>query len=133
MNTPGRLPKPLMGEACNRCGYCCSTEPCQIAREFLGCRIGPCVALERIGDQASCGMVRNPLGYLFNASRPAAEATQTPGDPPDIPAATQLSEQIAAALGIGKGCDAQDDDASRDWNAHASDPMVSTPQNHSPT
>lgn len=41
-----RLPvKPTYGLPCNGCGWCCASEPCGIAREFIGADgEGPCPA-----------------------------------------------------------------------------------------
>lgn len=111
----GTLPaKPLKGEACNGCGYCCSVSPCALAEEFLNCTAGPCVALEYSEGRSLCGLARNPLGYLFKAAHPAEEVAVLDAAPA-IPAGQELSAQIAQALGIGKGCDADDDGESAAW------------------
>lgn len=110
-----RLAKPKMGEACNGCGYCCATEPCSLAAEYLHCSTGPCVALEVRDGRTVCGLVRNPLGYLWKAVHPDAD------DPvlepaPEIEEAHRLSVELAAALGLGKGCDADDDEHADAWS-----------------
>ena len=99
------LGKPKFGEPCNGCGYCCTEEPCGLAKEFLLCTKGPCVALEYENGQARCGMVRDPLGYLWRAVHPGAtESTESTGA---VAAVNKtLGTQIATALGIGRGCDA---------------------------
>jgi hypothetical protein len=107
------LTKPSFGQACNGCGYCCTREPCRLAQEFLHCSVGPCVALEAHDGRTVCGLVRNPLGYLFRAAHPEADVSILEG--PDTPAGYQLSTQFAAALGLGQGCDASDDEQSKDW------------------
>lgn len=114
MNQFNRLPKPTLGDACNGCGYCCTTEPCSLAQEFLRCTRGPCVALEAADGKAVCGLVRNPLGYLYQAARPG-EASFALAPAPAVHAGHQLAVEIAAALGIGKGCDADDDEVSAAW------------------
>lgn len=112
-----RLPKPRFLERCNRCGYCCSVQPCALAIEHLKCQVGPCVALETYpSGGTACGLVRNPLAYLFNVAHPNANIR--PPDPAiDTPDAHQLSVSFAAALGLGAGCDAADDEVSARWNA----------------
>lgn len=107
------LPKPDFGSPCNGCGYCCATEPCMLAQDFLKCTSGPCVALEVKDGRTLCGLVRNPLGYLFKAAHPDADVPLD--DAPDSEAAHQLSVQLATSLGLGKGCDADDDQESRAW------------------
>lgn len=103
--------KPKRGEPCNGCSYCCSTEPCSLAKEFLNCQAGPCVALEYEVGRTRCGLVRNPLGYLFAAKNPGAEINVL--DPaPAIEEGYRLSTQIAQALGLGMGCDADDPEES---------------------
>jgi hypothetical protein len=65
--------------------------------------------------RAICGLVRNPLGYLFKAARPDFDVPVLEDSPP-TDAGRQLSAELAAALGIGKGCDADDDETSAQWN-----------------
>lgn len=114
INKQGKT-KPKEGESCNGCGYCCSIEPCLIAREFLSCESGPCVALEWQNGESSCGMTKNPLGYMFMASKQGIE-------PPNMNLGTaaaenlKIAEHIAEAVGIGRGCDSQDDHDSELWN-----------------
>lgn len=106
--------KPRFGEPCNGCGYCCTVQPCQLAEEFLNCKQGPCIALELRDGKTSCGLVRNPLGYLYRAAHPTSDAALLADVPPGE-ASQQLSADLAAALGIGKGCDSDDDETSRLW------------------
>lgn len=87
--TPG-IAKPLRGAPCTRCGYCCAMERCLISVWAFGEGPGPCPALEYDGPVAVCGVVR------------------------DVPAFIQ--PRIAAALGLGVGCDSPDDDESINWN-----------------
>ena len=108
------LPKPRFGEPCNGCGYCCSVQPCALAEEFLKCTTGPCVALERDGERTGCGLVRNPLGYLFKAAHPEVEVPVLDA-PHTSEVAAELSSEMARALGIGKGCDSDDDAESAAW------------------
>lgn len=73
-----------------------------------------------------CGLVRNPLGYLYKAAHP--NSTVSALDAPDSPeSARSLSAEIAAALGIDKGCDADDDAESEDWNHQLRVNAVSSP------
>lgn len=106
------LAKPQRGAACTSCGFCCAVEPCQLAQEFLRSTTGPCVALEIVDGHSSCGLVRNPLAYLFKAVHPAADVPLM-GDPPLQ--GNELSVRFAAALGLGMGCDADDDAQSALW------------------
>lgn len=108
------LPKPRFGAPCNGCGYCCAVQPCALAEEFLNCVTGPCVALERDGERTGCGLVRNPLGYLFKAARPnSVESVLDAALPSEV--ASELSAEMARALGIGLGCDSDDDADSAVW------------------
>lgn len=75
---------------------------------------GPCVALETRDGKSSCGLVRNPLGYLFKAAHPEAEVPVLDAAPL-LEDGLRLSRQIAEALGVGRGCDASDDDESAAW------------------
>lgn len=92
-------------------------EPCVIARDLLQCETGPCLALEARDGRTVCGLVRNPLAYLFKAQHPEIEVPCLE-DPPPSPEGNQISVQIAYALGLGKGCDADDDDCSAAWPFH---------------
>lgn len=91
-------------------------EPCALAQELLRCVHGPCVALEIAEGRAICGLVRNPLGYLYKATHPDEDVAVLEAAP-DVRAGYQLSVDLAAALGIGKGCDADDDEVSVAWPA----------------
>lgn len=120
-----RLPiKPTISQPCNGCGWCCASEPCGIAREFIGADgEGPCPALEWDGARFGCGMIVRPLVYLGQAmglegaiSLPrGAKALATPegfgrGSGASIvsEADAELGRWIAEALGAGRGCDADD-------------------------
>ena len=93
------LLKPAYGLPCNGCGYCCVEEPCAIALEHIPDhpREGACVALEREGDRFVSGMIRRPSPYM-----------QLPNDWTDV----HLGRIFAAALGAGRGCDADDPEPS---------------------
>ncbi|WP_155633130.1 hypothetical protein [Burkholderia stagnalis] len=119
MSKLGNHAKPKFGESCNGCGYCCTVGPCMLAQEFLHCMTGPCVALEVQDGRTVCGLVRNPLGYLFQAAHPA-ESVSVLEAPPSIDLGHRLSVEFAAALGLGEGCDADDDDESAAWSARNS-------------
>lgn len=108
------LKKPSFGQACNGCGYCCSEEPCRLAQEFLHCTKGPCIALEQVDGKYSCGLVRNPLGYLYKAANPASDFSPL-SEAPLSEEGHQLSIEIATALGLGQGCDSADDEESAQW------------------
>lgn len=107
--------KPALGSPCNGCGYCCTKEPCALAQEFLNCAAGPCVALEFADGKTICGLVRNPLGYLYKAARPDDQSVHVLDAATDIDAGRALSAEMALAVGIGKGCDADDDLESAVW------------------
>lgn len=108
------ITKSRFGEPCNGCGYCCTAEPCTLAKDFLNCVTGPCIALEVQGERTGRGLVRNPLGYLFKAVHPDADVPLLAA-PPLSEVTSQLSADMAAALGIGKGCDSDDDAESAAW------------------
>jgi len=109
-----RLTKPAFGKPCNRCGYCCTAEPCQLANEYLHCLKGPCVALEEREGRYGCGLVRNPLGYLYAAANPNSGISPL-DESPLSEEGHQLSVALASALGLGKGCDSADDEESAQW------------------
>jgi len=90
------LLKPRKGDACNGCGACCIAEPCALAREILGATKGRCPALETDAERSYCGIVRRPAHYMFGEDAPASESGQ-------------VSALFASALGLGAGCDADDD------------------------
>lgn len=102
------LQKPKFGDSCNGCGYCCTAQPCMLAQEFLHCSTGPSVPLESTAGRSICGLVRNPLGYLFIAAHPGTDVPVLEAAPPSA-AGLDLSDRFATALGIGKGCDADDE------------------------
>lgn len=72
------------------------------------------MALEQRDGKASCGLVRNPLGYLYKAAKPQ-DTSLNLDEAPNTPQAQALGAQIAEALGIGKGCDSEDDSDSAMW------------------
>ena len=115
---PQGLSKPAFRQPCNGCGYCCATQPCQLAQEYLQCTQAPCVALEMREGVGRCGLVRNPLGYLFKATHPQAQVPVLE-EAPDSEHGHWLSSQFAAVLGLGMGCDAQDDAQSTLWPGNA--------------
>ena len=90
------LEKPKTGQPCNRCGLCCTIEPCKLAREFLHCTIGPCVALEADkDDRKTCGLLTRPAWYMLGEVAPECETGR-------------LSVLLAYAIGVGRGCDSSD-------------------------
>ena len=60
------LVKPAFNAPCNGCGYCCATEPCKLAREYIPDQPeeGPCRAMEYEDGRFVCGMVRHPSRYM---------------------------------------------------------------------
>lgn len=72
------------------------------------------MALELGPDQARCGLVRNPLGYLYRAAHPEAKEMAI-GPAPEVEAGHELSVKLATALGLGKGCDSDDSPQSKAW------------------
>ena len=61
----------------------------------MGCTDGPCKALEDDDGRRVCGLVRRPAWYMFGEDRPPSETGR-------------ISVMFANALGIGRGCDADD-------------------------
>jgi hypothetical protein len=116
METPIRFTilKPAFNSPCNGCGYCCSVQPCRLAEEFLNCTTGPCVALEKREGRAVCGLMRNPLAYIFQAAHPEQDVPVL-DEAPDDEVTKKLSADIAEALGAGKGCDSDDDEDAFAW------------------
>jgi hypothetical protein len=91
------LEKPRRGMPCNGCGHCCTVQPCKLAVEFLSCTSGPCVALEHEEGRTYCGLVRRPAYYMFKEDVPTDQTAQ-------------VSVLFASALGLGAGCDSDDND-----------------------
>ena len=91
-------PKPPMGSPCNGCGACCLAETCAIGTDLLG-YASPCPALETDDGRYWCGLVRHPSKYLAShfpeADRRALDEF--------------LGGMIEQALGIGRGCDSDDE------------------------
>ena len=87
--------KPRFGQPCNGCGWCCTEEPCKLAQDALNCTSGPCIALEDEAGRKVCGLVKRPSWYMFGEDAPESETGW-------------LSVMFANALGIGRGCDADD-------------------------
>lgn len=74
-------PKPLYGDACNRCGLCCLVSPCAVANVLLNQYEGACQAIRRDGLGGwVCG---------FATEHPSAA----------------VREAAAVATGAGVGCD----------------------------
>jgi len=87
--TPKEWPiKPLLGEPCNGCGYCCANEICGVGKIAFPEAVAPCPALVYSADKTHsiCALV-------------------------DMERRSGVDPIISAALGIGKGCCA--DDAAR--------------------
>lgn len=86
------LEKPAYGSPCNSCGECCTWEPCPLGALVFKQRIGPCPALEEMGDKRVCGLIVAPQRYQPVRAR--------------IRGATVLSQAAATLIGSGVGCDA---------------------------
>lgn len=76
------LVKPLKGEPCNGCGWCCQSEVCAIGKDLHGSAVAPCPSLVYADGRTYCGVVR--------WSSPA------------------LAAYFSERLGIGKGCCSDD-------------------------
>lgn len=74
--------KPRFGSPCNGCGFCCAAEQCDISVQVFGAVGAPCPAMQFEAGRFYCGVLR------------------------EAPAIVQ--PLIAYALGIGRGCDADD-------------------------
>lgn len=55
--------KPKFGQTCNRCGWCCLSEPCDEATAITGQKRGACELLLKEGDVYSCPLAATPEGY----------------------------------------------------------------------
>lgn len=85
--------KPKLDQACNGCGWCCHEEICMAGKVFLELVDedkmiphfikGPCPLMEFEQDKVRCGLVQ-------------------------MESRMNIEPIIANALGIGKGCDADD-------------------------
>lgn len=72
------------------------------------------MALEWSENGSSCGMVTNPLGYMYMAKQPGSPLINMhEGSLRDRSLA--LGQHIAQRLGVGKGCDSSDDEESARW------------------
>lgn len=58
--------------------------------------------------------MRNPLAYLFLVAHPDTDRAIL-HDASVVADGADLSDQIAAALGVGRGCDTLDDGLSAAW------------------
>lgn len=76
-------PKPRHGEPCNGCGLCCAAEVCEIGQMAFPGASAPCP------------------GMLFDEGRFHCKLVLTEQ-------MAGMEPLIARALGIGKGCDADD-------------------------
>lgn len=76
-------PKPPHGAPCNGCGLCCAVEVCAIGRVAFPDVPAPCPGMVFDDGRFGCMLVL-------------------------VEAASGMEPLIATALGIGKGCDADD-------------------------
>ena len=75
--------KPTFGEPCNGCGFCCAAEVCGIGKQVHGDIEGPCPSMTYQEGRFFCGVVL-------------------------IEELAGMEPLIRQALGIGRGCDADD-------------------------
>lgn len=101
--------KPKEGDACNGCGLCCIAERCSFSELMFGDKPEPCPALVW-GDfptRAYCGLVVEPDQYVDRAISVGLLPSKIEGVILD---GTALSMFVELMLGVGRGCDASDDD-----------------------
>lgn len=82
--TDAPIQKPEFGSPCNGCGLCCIAEQCLLSIEIFGEMPGPCQALEFDEGRFYCGVLRK-APYV-------------------------VQPIIAYALGIGAGCDSEEEE-----------------------
>lgn len=59
------IQKPAFGEPCNRCGWCCKEEACDLARMVGLPTTAPCAALEVESDgRFSCGLLKHASKFV---------------------------------------------------------------------
>lgn len=100
------LEKPLMGQPCNGCGYCCLSEVCP-----LGVRVGvspqaPCSALVAMDGQYLCGLLVDTAKYLNGDEKVLVDKMTTKIG--YEPALNIMRNLWAYSLGAGLGCDSDD-------------------------
>lgn len=96
--------KPPQGAPCNRCGWCCASALCHLARSlFTPTRWadqvvpGPCPVLERDADNRHvCGLTVRPSSYFPLRAKHRGEDT--------------LRQAAQVLIGTGIGCDSVTDD-----------------------
>lgn len=84
---------PYGSRECNGCGACCKAMLCPLGAMVFNADVGPCPALEDIGDRYACGLVRSPLKYV-----PKHALVK------DAPTLTMAAE---LCIGVRLGCDSQ--------------------------
>ena len=100
------LDKPPQGKPCNGCGLCCIAEVCDLGKE-LGDE-ERCRALISLGTgRFACGLVADPYRFLpperlvpwhaIDQLAPGGQGEQA------------LKAHFAGLLGVGRGCDADDE------------------------
>ncbi len=72
------------------------------------------MALEPVDGKLTCGLVRNPLGYMYRATHPGSDLSVL-GDQALIKKGSEISVQLAYMLGLGLGCDSHDDAVAAEW------------------
>ncbi|MBU1361549.1 MAG: hypothetical protein KKC79_15920 [Gammaproteobacteria bacterium] len=85
-------PKPAVGQACNGCGVCCTSEPCPVGAILSRRLHGACAVLEFSEDAGRyhCGLITDPVRWLPRALHGVA------------PWVSKVARRFIAA---GRGCD----------------------------
>lgn len=70
--------KPIFGDKCNNCGYCCLSEVCRVGVALTGKSIGPCELLTTEGDKHYCSLVVKDalMGDIIGAGEGCCAETQ---------------------------------------------------------
>lgn len=70
--------KPVKGDPCNHCGYCCLTEVCAVGKELGGGEYGPCKLLRTDSDKHFCTLIERSDAFkeLIGASTGCCAETQ---------------------------------------------------------
>ncbi|VWX61244.1 conserved hypothetical protein [Burkholderiales bacterium 8X] len=84
--------KPSVGESCNGCGICCTSEPCPVGMLFSRRASGPCAVLEFSEEEGRyrCGLVTDSAKWLPKILRGAAP---------------WMSKAALRFVAAGRGCD----------------------------
>ena len=86
----------IFKKKCERCGFCCREEVCQIGSTFCKTETAPCPALEIDGyGSAVCGLISSTSKYVF----PGIGLTKKQYD--------KIRDWFLEVLAFGVGCDAK--------------------------